>query len=357
MLDLSRYQVGRGAAVEISFGLGNHPEVASGIQSRRTIPKCLLSSVSPDTLQAVIFGFSLVFSHMRGERSRVDLVHVHGDVMEIVFAWLVSKLYRAKLIATIHAGLSHKTWYRAAASWIFTLPDSVICVSPDIEKQVREFVTGITDIYSIPSGIHRETYTARERFPHSVPFQVLSVGRLHSMKGYSYLIEAVADEKLRGKIRLTLVGDGPDRGKLEKLAQRTGANVRFLGRKSKSGVIRELHQSNLFVSCSVQLGEQTEGTPTVVMEAMAAGLPVIITDVGGAKFIVKDIENGFVIPPGESAALINILERVIDDPLVLAKQSRNNIVESAKFDWNVIGSRINKVYESTLNYKSFKEIR
>jgi glycosyltransferase involved in cell wall biosynthesis len=143
-----------------------------------------------------------------------------------------------------------------------------------------------------------------------------------------------------------LVGDGPERTALEALAQREGANVYFMGQRSKEEVVKQLHRSHLFVSSSVQLGEQTEGTPTVVMEAMAAGLPVIVTDVGGAKSLVKDGENGFVIPQADQSALIEAIRRLVDNPGLLDEQSRRNVKDSIQFDWRVIGSRVEKVYGS-----------
>lgn len=346
VVDLSRYQVAQGNSVEISFGLGHHPEPAAGINSRRVVPERLLSVIPIDVLQAAFFGVMVMFSHLLRRRSGVSVVHVHGDVIDIAFAWVVSKLHDARLIVTFHAGLSHKAWYHKIASKVLRLPDSIICVSSDIADQVREIVPLMKNVHSIHSGIYRDRYLSAKHCHYAPPLEVVSVGRLHPMKGYSYLISALADNKLKDKVRLMLVGDGPERAVLEALAQRLEANVCFMGQRSKEEVVKHLHRSHLFVSSSVQLGKQTEGTPTAVMEAMAAGLPVVVTDVGGAKSLIKDGENGFVIPQADQLVLIEAIRRFVDNPGLIDEQSRRNVEDSIQFDWKVVGSLVEKVYLS-----------
>ena len=121
-----------------------------------------------------------------------------------------------------------------------------------------------------------------------IPF--VSVGRLDEQKGYTYLLEAAAVlMKREPDFRLSIVGDGPLRQSLEQQAASLGLNdtVRFEGQSAE--VSRYLHRAHVFVLSSLW-----EGLPYTIIEAMASGLPVVTTDVGGCRELVIDGETGLV---------------------------------------------------------------
>ena len=351
IIDLSTFQINHGNKVIINFGLGNHVNPSLGIMSKRITPKYLLSVIKIDVLQGFVFGLILIFQHYLQKKIKLDIVHVHGDIMEIFFSWLVSKRYKTKLIVTIHAGLSNKYWYKKIAPLILKLPDSIICVSPEIVNQIKKIQPKIYNIHYIHSGIFRNRFIPPKDYVYSLPLKVISVGRLHEMKGFKYLIKALANKKLKKLVHLTLIGDGPERKSLENLAKNINLNVEFLGNKSKEEIINYLHNSHLFVSSSIRLKEQTEGTPTVIMEAMAAGLPVISTNVGGAKFILQEKDNGFIIESKNQAIFIDTLLHFINNKNLSYQQSKNNISKSINFDWSKICLKISNVYKSALDFK------
>ena len=178
--------------------------------------------------------------------------------------------------------------------------------------------------------------------------KVISVGRLHAMKGFDSLILAIANKNIKDLVHLTIVGDGPEKNSLQKLANELNLKVDFIGRKTKKEVVEYLHKSHLFISSSIELKKQTEGTPTVIMEAMAAGLPVIATNVGGAKYIMKDKENGFIIESQNHHELTKSLKGFLKNKDLLYRQSRTNVNASIQFDWCNIGHKIRDVYNSTI---------
>lgn len=142
--------------------------------------------------------------------------------------------------------------------------------------------------------------------------QVLFVGRLARPKGVPILLEAIA--KLREShpdVRLSVVGDGPDRQQLESTALRSGieSKVQFLGYQSQSQVRELLKQSDVFAMASF-----AEGIPVVLMEAMAAGVPVVATRIAGIPELVEDGRSGFLVSPGDSAALAHRVGQLLDDP-------------------------------------------
>lgn len=142
--------------------------------------------------------------------------------------------------------------------------------------------------------------------------RVLFVGRLAAVKGAPLLLRAFA--AVSGdhpEAELAIVGDGPDRAELERLAASLGvtARVAFLGYQPQEAVAEELSRSDLLV-----LPSFAEGVPVVLMEAMAAGLPVIASRVAGVPELVEDGTSGFVTPPGDLETLIDRLGRLLSDP-------------------------------------------
>lgn len=351
VIDLSMCQKQNGDKIIINFGLGDQLNPSLGVISKRIISRCILSLIKVDVLQAFVFGLFLFLKHCFQKKVNLDIIHVHGDIIEIFFSWLVSKRHKTKLIVTFHAGLSNKYWYKKIAPLILKLPDSIICVSPEIVQQIKKIQPKISNIYSIHSGIFRNRYIPTDDYVYSLPLKIISVGRLHAMKGFKYLIKALANEKLKNLTQLTLIGDGPERKSLENLAKALNLNIKFLGMKPKEEVIKYLHNSHLFVSSSIKLKEQTEGTPTVIMEAMAAGLPIISTNVGGAKFILKEKNNGFIIEPNNEEKLIETLLDFINNKNLSYQQSKNNISQSINFDWSIVCLKIFNVYNNVIGIK------
>ena len=145
--------------------------------------------------------------------------------------------------------------------------------------------------------------------------RLLFVGRLDAVKGVPLLLESIADLYVEHQdVELTVVGDGPARVDLEKKAQSLGANIRFLGYQSQQEVAQILTQTDILV-----LPSFAEGVPVVLMEAMAAGLPVVTTQVGGIGELVKDGASGFICPPGDRNALTMRISQLLSDPDLCAK--------------------------------------
>ncbi|GAA1809683.1 glycosyltransferase [Planosporangium flavigriseum] len=151
------------------------------------------------------------------------------------------------------------------------------------------------------------------------PSVVLCVANLKHYKGHRFLIEAAAMVRERGhEVTLVLVGDGPERSALQALADERGVDARLLG--ARTDVDRLLAEADLFVLPSL-----TEGLSNAVMEAMAAGRPVVATDVGGTGELLRD--RGILVPPGDAAALADGLERLLTDPVHAAR------LAAAAQDW------------------------
>jgi glycosyltransferase involved in cell wall biosynthesis len=143
---------------------------------------------------------------------------------------------------------------------------------------------------------------------------VLCVANLISYKGHRYLLEAIARLRARGSsCTLALAGEGPERPALERQATRLGIDVRFLGSRTDIGPL-------LARADAVALASLQEGMSNAVMEAMAAGRPVVATDVGGTRELLHD--RGVLVPPGDADALADGIDQVITNPARAAELGR-----------------------------------
>ena len=141
---------------------------------------------------------------------------------------------------------------------------------------------------------------------------ILSAGRLNSQKGFNYLIEAaqIAQEKKKNW-QFVVLGDGEEKQRLKRLISKYQLkNIQLKGFYKN---IQDYYAcADLFVLSSL-----AEGTPNVVLEAMAAGCPVIATDVNGVREVIEDQVNGWIIPPKDGKAIFQAIQNCIDQPELL----------------------------------------
>ncbi|MEO0986352.1 MAG: glycosyltransferase [Cyanobacteria bacterium J06639_14] len=148
--------------------------------------------------------------------------------------------------------------------------------------------------------------------PHQEQGQrLLYVGRLAAMKGLPVLFEALSQLRQRyPDLQLTVVGDGQERPEIEASAQQLGLDkmVDFVGYKSQADVRAYLQQTDIFI-----LPSFAEGVPVVLMEAMAAAVPVLTTRIAGVPELVEHGQSGWLVPPGDQQTLAESLAMLVDD--------------------------------------------
>ena len=161
-------------------------------------------------------------------------------------------------------------------------------------------------------GLARE---ASARLPH----RVICPGRLHYSKGQDVLVRAVAALAPRfPELEVRFVGNGPQAGPLQALAASLGVarHCRFLGAKSHEEVVEDLGGAAVAVVPS-----RAEGFGLVNLEALACGTPVVGSAVGGIPEIVREGEEGFLVPAEDPSALADRLQRLLSDPVLRARMS------------------------------------
>lgn len=193
-----------------------------------------------------------------------------------------------------------------------------------------------------------------ERFARVAPDQtraassITCIGRLVPEKGQALLIEAVARLKDAGyDIKLSLVGDGPNRAELESQVRKWGVDheVSFLGALSPPQVAEVLRRTDVFC-----LPSFAEGVPIVLMEAMAMQLPVISSRVMGVPELIEDGVSGRLIRPGSSDDLVGALSQLLGDPDLrrrLGQAARARV--STEFDLRINARRLCSLYRELLD--------
>ena len=149
------------------------------------------------------------------------------------------------------------------------------------------------------------------------PIRILSTGRLVPFKGFDILIDACAQLQNRGlNFACEIIGDGPLREDLEeRVVQRNLLErIHFAGEQSQNYVLRALRNADIFVLASkVDERGASDIFPTVIAEAMASGKPVVSTTVAGIPELVANGETGILVPPHDSDALADAVERIARD--------------------------------------------
>lgn len=264
---------------------------------------------------------TLVAKLARGfRRLEADVVHTHNP-LPLIYGAPAARLARAAAIHTKHGinpgGRGHRLLRRAAAQ----LTHAFVAVSDTTEQQAREqHDAPAKKIHTIANGIRLDRYhpdpdarsATRKELGLGDAWVVGTVGRLDNFKNQGLLVRAMAP-LLSSAVRLVIVGDGPARADVEaEVAKlREPKWVVLTGRRMD--VPRIIPAFDVFA-----LSSKSEGLPLVVPEAMAAGLPIVTTAVGGLPSVVDEGKTGMLVPVDEDA-LRAALKKLVDDR-ALAKQ-------------------------------------
>ncbi len=205
------------------------------------------------------------------------------------------------------------------------------------------------DVTVVPNGVDPELFRRQARNPDirqrfGIPpdaFLIVSVGRLVGWKGLHVVVEALTGIP---NAHYLAIGDGPDRGQLEREAARLGESgrVHFAGEAQHRDLPALLNCGDIFVQPSI--GEEAFGIS--VVEAMACGLPALVSDQGGLREIVRDGECGRLLPPGNVPAWRKALADLASDPTDVRRMSaaaRRRAEES--FTWNANAQRLAALLE------------
>ena len=174
---------------------------------------------------------------------------------------------------------------------------------------------------------------------------VLCVGTLHEVKGQSHLVAAIAELDRRGrKVRAELIGDGVDRSSLRSQIEELGVShlVQLMGAMPHEQVLAQYRRAAVVVAPSVPSSDgRKEGIPTVLIEAMAAGVDVVASDLAGISELVQHDRTGSLVPPGDPVAIADAIEASLDDATAAGRRraAAQELVRT-EYDIDVTSARI-----------------
>ena len=289
-------------------------------------------------------------------------VVVHTHLLALNYAYPLMLRYRTPArVHTVHnlapreMGVRVSAWVRQMAFRYRVGGVIPVAIAEEVRASIQQLY-GYPDPPLIPNGVPTDEYApdphtrAQWRQAHGIEphATVLThVGRFAPPKNHALLIEAFAQVRSDAPLYLLLVGGGELENAVREQVAALGlqGRVRFLG--IRADVADILRASDVFV-----LSSRWEGNPLSVMEAMAAGLPVVSTGVGGVPELVREGETGLLVPSEDAGALAQAMQALVDDPVrrqAMGAAARRHAV--AHFDIRHTVRGYEQLYESLLRRK------
>lgn len=278
----------------------------------------------------------------RLEALGVRHLHAHFAGLAARTAWWIERLFGISFSFTAHANdIFAPKPLEISLGKLIQSARAVVTVSDFGVHFLREKFPGeACKIYRVYNGIDLNRF--RRADPGMPPAAIISVGRLIEKKGFTDLVEACQLLRAQGiAFRCEIIGEGPLEAELRAQIDRCGlADVVTLpGPLPQHKVIERLAHSTVFaLPCVTEAGGGMDNLPTVLMEAMAAGLPVVSTALGGVPEMVVNGVTGFLVPERAPSALADALARVMGDRVVahsLGEAGRQRAIDYFSIEKNV----------------------
>ena len=276
------------------------------------------------------------------------VIHAHWLIPGGLVGAIVKELLPGKrrLLITAHGADVHlrDRWpIRALKGLAIDSADTVTIVSRALRDRVRPFVPEGTrlEVASMGVDLHARYIPGQQKRPTAT---LVFAGRLVEKKGVADLLEAMPRVRdRRPGVRLLIAGHGPLEQELRAHAERLHIDdaVEFLGSVANERLPDTLRRASVAVLPFRTADDgDTEGLGLVAVEAMGCGIPVIVGDVPAIHDVVTHAETGWIVPPGDPAALADAILQLLDDPALanrLAENARRHAVRT--FDWSVVAGR------------------
>ncbi|NOZ76304.1 MAG: glycosyltransferase family 4 protein [Euryarchaeota archaeon] len=289
-------------------------------------------------IRALVF---LAAGFLSGVMKDFDLIHAHYAVPQGLLGVILGKVKKKPVVLTLHGSdvlvLGRRRALRPILRWVFSRCRRLIAVSRYLKEEAVGIGADGSKIEVIYGGVEvpaEESGTASGGGGYTVTF----VGALVRQKGADVLLEAFREVRARvPDARLQVVGDGPERARLEGMEVE---GVEFLGYVDS---VDEVYQgTDLLVQPS-----REEGFGLVILEAMARGIPVVASRVGGIPEVVGP-DYGGLVPAGDPASLAEAVVRVLQDPGLRESLARKGRERAREFSWEKMAKEVNSVYEEAV---------
>ncbi len=279
---------------------------------------------------AVAYFLEAVCVGHRLRRDGIDFVHTH---FATTVAFILSHIFDVGVSMTIHGPVEFDDPVGFALREKVEAAQSVCAISYFARSQVMRWSNPAdwNKLEVMPLGVDVSNWPIGNFREDPTPFELISVGRLDGVKGYPVLLEALAMLCEKGRdVRLTVVGEGPDGANLKAQARRLGITGRvvFSGTKNQDQLQQSYANSDLCV-----LSSFAEGTPVVLMEAMATGVPCVAPRIAGIPELIRHGLDGFLFTPSNVHELAARIAQIMDELELRRKMSKSSRAQiSDKYD-------------------------
>ncbi len=290
------------------------------------------------------------------KRFPFDLIHCHTIYPDGYAGTLLKQQFGVPVVSTIHGSDIRLYPFRKRGIYERTEDalrncDHIVTVSEKLRRDAQKIVAGV-EATTIYNGFDPQRFYPRSRAQARKKLQlpeegktILFVGNLYKVKGVQYLLDAFARlTDVHPDVRLHLVGDGPLRAQLKQQARERGIldQVLFAGRRPHDEIPWWVNASDV-----VTLSSLSEGLPSILLEAMGCGKPVVATDVGGISEILHHRKTGFLAEPKNSEELAHYLSILLMENEGLAHDMGERAYsESGSYTWQKNAERMATLYHS-----------
>ena len=288
----------------------------------------------------------------------IDIIHAH-DYKTDVLTWFLARRTGAIPLSTAHGWTGHSVrerWlYYPLDKWLLARYPRVIAVSSDVRGELLRYGARDDRVTVVLNGIDAEQFRrdpARRLVARhalgltSEEIAVVAVGRLEPQKRFDLLLRAFAPlAARRPELKLFIAGDGSSRQMLEAERERLGLGraSRLLGHVADPADVYQA--ADVFVQSA-----DYEGTPNAVLEAMAFEVPIVATDAGGTRELIRHGEDGLVVPRGDESALSAAIGSVMTDRAAAryrAESARARVESDFAFKTRM--RRVDAIYEELVD--------
>ncbi len=308
--------------------------------------------------ELVLFGGSaLIFTLYYTWRHRFDFIQAYFAVPSGWVAWVIS--YVRGIPYAIYFGGSdipnaNPSRYKKIYPFLTPLLKMIWRRAEFRTVCSRELVRlGIkadpkTSFLMIPNGVETERFKPLDR-PANAKVKILFIGRLIPRKGFQSVVRALPRlrELAENPFEVEVVGTGSSQPELDVLASKLGVSdlIKYVGSVPYGQLEKSYQYSDIFVLTSL-----SEGMPSVILEAMGCGLPIVASDVGGNNEIVMEGENGFLIKGDDLEKVAQRLASVINDEHLRKKMGGHSRELALQYDWSSIMARYDGLYRQHVGH-------
>lgn len=301
------------------------------------LPGRNLLRVRPAALRNLIFYSGALAARQRLRGILPTVLHVHGDWSDFLYSKALARALGARVVAaSLHDSVAKPKamLYR----WALSHCDLVFATGKDDQRFLQELLD--RPVHHLPSA-PLDSFFDAPRGAARTSCDVISVGNFFPKKRQDLMLECAVR---RPNLRFALYGDGPEReGIMARATAEKISNIVFPGRCSPEQIIEAMQNAKLFLSTA-----EREGTPTAALEAMAVGLPVVLTPSNEYGWLVESGVNGFITSSWNADEMVACVDDVLADEPRRIAMGRANRERASRYTWRANAERVNTLMAEQL---------